>query len=73
MEFACNISFVICVSDLIHSQNKQASSTTLAPSTLGWFDILFTQASAEDSPNQKQWYEGENGHQTIAEVLSVKI
>lgn len=64
---------LICVWDLIHPQNEQASSTTLAPSTLGWFYILLTTASTKHSTNQKQWYEGENAHQTIAEVLPVKI
>lgn len=73
LKFVQNIDNLICVWDLIHPQNEQASSTTLAPSTLGWFYILFTTASTKDSTNQKQWYEGENAHQTIAEVLPVKI
>lgn len=73
LKFVQTIDNLICVWDLIHPQNEQASSTTLAPSTLGWFYILLTTASTKHSTNQKQWYEGENAHQTIAEVLPVKI
>ena len=56
------------------SQDKQAASTTFtAPSFCRLGVLLFAQTPTQNTTNQKQRYEGENAHQAVAKVLSVKI